>query len=188
MLLTLIQHCEMKIKCWNAITNFIWPLRTRSAGNTSLKSSTIPFSSRRCQLFMVGPITKLLVHLLILTSTPGTSHLVTKIKQFSIQAFNSWSILNLNAAKKLAEYLHFLDHNDAEYRRYFDWRYQPSSDSEKPPPLTGFCGVCTNVMLNDIKLSSTAISKSYEDIHSWWFKEANCQSSISPFDEDLSTH
>ena len=94
---------------------------------------------------------------------------------------------SFNAAKNLADYLHFLDKNDAEYRRFFDWRYQPSSDSEKPPPLTGFCGVCTNVMLNDIKLSSTAISKSYEDIHSWWFKEANCQSSISPIDTKYST-
>ena len=100
------------------------------------------------------------------------------------------------AAKKLAEYLHFLDHNDAEYRSYFDWRNHPSLDSvhlKERQPLVGWCpgwcDACEKLVLNDPKSSFTGlISKSYDDIHSWWFKEANCQSSISPFDEDLSTH
>ena len=95
---------------------------------------------------------------------------------------------SFNAAKNLADYLHFLDQNEAEYRRYFDWRYQPSSSAHlyAQEPLAGWCGACEKLVLNDVKSSPTAISKSYEDIHSWWFKEANCKASISPIDTKYS--
>jgi hypothetical protein len=90
-------------------------------------------------------------------------------------------------ARHLANYLYYLDKNEAVYKRYFDWRLKlPGLASlRRSQP---WCNLCQK-LLTENKVNgannrnsfpvSAKTRKSYDDIYSWWFVKDPCQPHIS---------
>ena len=90
---------------------------------------------------------------------------------FQFRSLDEFEILThfLSSVHDLAEYLTFLDRNDSAYIRYFDWRKTPPGLSLLPRTNQGWCELCS--MLNNNSLPS----RSYSNIHSWWFEKGQCE-------------
>jgi len=77
----------------------------------------------------------------------------------------------------LADYLHYLDGNDTAYRHYFDWRFEETGVA--PERLMPWCSLCGK-LISSPPVHFNHSGEFYQDIYSWWYKEANCQNQISP--------
>ena len=90
-------------------------------------------------------------------------------------------VRNFESARHLAHFLQFLDHNDAAYRKYFQWRLQPPGlgSLRRVEP---WCDLCQKLI--DSKRSSSSwsspVSYYYGDIYSWWFVQGTCRPPIQP--------
>jgi len=65
----------------------------------------------------------------------------------------------------LSQYLLLLAKNSYEYNRYFQWR----KEWEQDPYQHYACSLCKKLNQNERK-------KSWDNLYSWWFEEANCSS------------
>lgn len=68
---------------------------------------------------------------------------------------------SFNSVKDLAKYLIFLDKNDSDYLRYFDWKKK-----FKVIPGQGWCNVCQRVY--EHLQASRKHNKWYKDMWKWW--------------------
>ncbi|GAB6032334.1 hypothetical protein CHUAL_010973 [Chamberlinius hualienensis] len=75
--------------------------------------------------------------------------------------------LNFPNAHKLAQYLRFLDNNDYEYNKYFDWK----RGSSKPEfdRSDWLCDLCLKLM------DPTEPPKTYSNLDLWWNRETDCK-------------
>ena len=75
------------------------------------------------------------------------------------------NVADFATPKQLADYLIFLDQNEALYLKYFEWK----KDWEViRRPVNGWCDLCEK--LND----PSEPSKSYADMGHWWFEDVPC--------------
>ena len=78
-------------------------------------------------------------------------------------------VRDFKSVRQLADYLNYLDTNDDEYLRYFQWR--PILEEISGPRLyAAYCSLCWMLHQNDPPLPA----KSYEDIDSWWSILGQC--------------
>ena len=94
----------------------------------------------------------------------------------------NFNLVYILTTKQLADYLHYLDKNDTEYRRYFDWRLQSPDfvslmSTSHNIGYQPWCNLCRKLMLLNHTRSS-AITTYYQDIYSCWYKDSNCKNSI----------
>ena len=127
----------------------------------------LSFENSLCRDYVTEKFFNILNHRVvpIVYGSANYSTFITKDAYIDVNDFSS--------AKHLASYLNFLDANDTAYERYFEWRQNPSSYRQLPREQSSFCQLCA--ILHDDSLPS----KTYENIHKWWYEEANCITSMS---------
>ena len=100
-----------------------------------------------------------LIHTLTLATLPPVKY------NFFFQEFKVLVYISFTA-QHLAEYLNYLDKNDGAYRSYFEWRFHPPGLAllRRQEP---WCSLCK-------KLINPSVPSYYQDIHSWWYTEGQC--------------
>ena len=81
------------------------------------------------------------------------------------------NVADFKSPRDLADYLRFLDSNEAMYLKYFEWKKDWDVINR---PRNGWCDLCekiNNVYLADDQKTE---SKSYENISKWWYDEVAC--------------
>ncbi|XP_055357021.1 alpha-(1,3)-fucosyltransferase C-like isoform X2 [Paramacrobiotus metropolitanus] len=82
------------------------------------------------------------------------------------------NVLDFANPESLAEYLHFLDNNPSEYRKYFQWRIDPAAARLAVPELSklSWCKLCTILHQQNRK------RKVVSDMRHWWHVKGWCRS------------
>ena len=70
---------------------------------------------------------------------------------------------DFSSPNELADYIIWLDNHDEEYLKYFEWRELYQIDPAYPRP---WCQLCE-------KLHQDRPNKSYENLKTWWKKDAS---------------
>lgn len=85
-----------------------------------------------------------------------------KREHFSVPPYSIINVADFRTAKELADYLLYLDRNNAEYAKYFEWKrhYRIESPLKLIP-----CEICKKLNTERDTVSS------YGDLEGWWWRE-----------------
>jgi alpha-1,3-fucosyltransferase len=98
------------------------------------------------------------------------------------------SALDFKSAEELAQFLHYLDHNDTAYLSYFWWQdhYQVKSPSRDGGDGTemmknnfgqAMCQLCDKLHHSDVMIHT---KKTYSDMRGWWINKGECGREMFP--------